>query len=91
MIEEYAYRYTDMNGQPLEKCPQCDHSLQGEDGIYLELTSGSAFWQEMTCLDKEGRLVDPHDQIAQGLHSATCCGGCYQMLISMEECIEVPK
>ncbi len=62
-----------------------------EGGIDIELTGGGPSWLVEDCLLPNGQLRDRGGEVTQGLHSATRCGGCGEMLINMDEIIEVDE
>lgn len=80
----HSYRYVDTETEePLLRCPACAGSLAEDGSINIELTDGSHTWKIPSRLEADGCLVDTTGQVAQGLHSATRCGHCGEMLINM--------
>ena len=79
------YRYTDDQGRPLQKCPECGHSLTNTGGILIVLSDGfDLSWQQLSFLDDVGDLVDPTGSIDAGMAWLTVCGGCEEALNNLE-------
>ena len=82
------YRYT-LDGKPLLDCPECDADLTAPGGIDLQLSISGVTASVPSSLDDEGFLLDTEDNaVDNGYHSATCCGGCGDMLVDMEGIVE---
>jgi hypothetical protein len=84
----YAYRYTTEKGGPLQRCPECRTSLVRDGGVEIELTNGKVTWVTRSKLDDSGRLLDPDQEVGEGLHSATLCAFCEETLVDMDGVVE---
>jgi hypothetical protein len=69
---------------PLEKCPGCENDLRTADHVTIEFTDSNRPWEKTGHLDEEGFLIDPSGDVARGLHSATMCSECGEMLFNFE-------
>jgi hypothetical protein len=89
--EGYVYRYLDIAGRPLERCPECGGSFTEPGGITVEFTDGTNEWSRKSRLGEDGRLDDPARDVLYGFHSATRCGHCQRMLLDMDGVEEVEE
>lgn len=79
-----AYRYL-KDGKPLQKCPDCGFDLTKPTGIDLELSIDGRTVEVPSRLDENGCLQDTDDDaVANGYHSSTNCGGCFEMLLDLD-------
>jgi hypothetical protein len=81
----FHYSYSDGDGYPLLKCPECGIDLTQDCGIHLELTVAGNTIATAIRLRPDGSLVDtPDGAVRQGNHSGTYCGHCLAPLIDFE-------
>jgi hypothetical protein len=80
-----AYCYATEHGEPLMFCPYCGGNLREEGTVMVHLVRGNGVtcWEEATCLDDGGNLIDL-GAIARGFHSQTLCGHCSEPLTAYE-------
>lgn len=82
----YAYLYLDDSDRPCATCPDCRRDWRRMGGISIEFAAPSApgpwYVGSFLCAPT-GKLVDVSGEVASGLHSATRCGGCGEMLIDL--------
>jgi len=85
---EIRYRYTDEQGAPVLRCPECGTRWDVNHGISVTISVNGVARDHDTLLDAEGYLEDVDDAILNGYHAGTYCGDCGKLLANMPGVVE---